>query len=228
VVGNFVVPMERVLNRLKSEFSFARTLYYEYMTQPTSEAVQHELCFSELFDGEVLGLDIEKTRAGFRSCFGILDKIAAAICELFNMNPKDEHIYFENMWRLDSDGRRDKFEAIKNPGLLALYSIATDLNERKDGEWSFYKGWRDDLEHKFVVVYTGESPPEGQMPYHFVKDVVFIREEEFILHFGRLLQLTRSAIFSFVFSVREYASPQKLAGELYLKNQIRSRDFLLE
>lgn len=228
VVGDFVVPMERVLNRLKSEFAFVRHLYYEYVTQATPDEIQHELCFSELLDGEILGLDIEKIRAGFRSCFGILDKIGAAICELYSLHPKNRHIYFNNMWRLDLDGRREKFEAVKNAGLLALYSIATDLNEEKDGEWSFYKGWRDAMEHKFVVVYTGEAPPDDQMPYNFMKDVVFIREEEFVAHFERLLQLTRSAIFSFVFSVREHALAEKSSDALYLTNEISSRNFYSE
>jgi hypothetical protein len=226
MVGDFVVPMERVLNRLKSEFSFARHLYYEFLTQTTPDEIQHELCFSELFDGEVLGLDIEKIRAGFRSCFGILDKIGAAICDLYKLNPKNEHVYFENMWRLSSDDRREKFEAVNNPGLLALYSIATDLNQHKGGEWSFYKGWRDDMEHNFVVVYSGDAPPEDMKPYNFMKNVAFIGEDEFLLHFERLLQLTRSAIFSFVFSVREHAAGNKQPGVVYRDNKIERRDFL--
>jgi hypothetical protein len=228
VVGNFVVPMERVLNRLKSEFAFARTFYYEYLTETSPDEIQHELCFSELFDGEVLGLDIEKIRAGFRSCFGILDKIAAAICELHSLKPKNGHVYFQSMWRLNMDDRMEKFESIKNPGLLALYSIATDLNQHKNGEWSFYKSWRDNMEHKFVVIYEGDTLPENKVPYNFMKDVVFIQEEDFILHFERLLQLTRSAIFSFVFSVREHAAEKKKSGIIYRDNQIRSRDCLPE
>lgn len=226
ISGDFVVPMEMVLNRLKSEFSFARDLYYEYLTNSTPDDIQHELCFSELFDDEVLGIDIEKIRTAFRACFSILDKIGAAICELYGLYPaKDGHVYFQNMWRLDSDGRRDKFEAVKNPGLLALYSTATDLNENKDGEWAFYKSWRNDLEHKFVVVHKGEKPSDVYASHKFMRDLIFIREPDFIWHFGQLLQLTRSAIFSFAFSVRERGLAEKRDGVIYKDNEIPRRNF---
>lgn len=223
IVGDFVIPMELVLNRLKSEFSFARNLYYEYLTHDTPEDIQHELCFSELLQEEVLGIDIEKIRTAFRACFSILDKIGAAICGLYGLYP-DGHIYFHNMWRLDMKGRRDKFEAAKNPGLLALYSIATDLNEKKDGEWAFYKAWRDDLEHKFVVVFTGEKPSDVYTSHKLVRDMVFIGEADFIRHFEHLLQLTRSAIFSFVFSVRERGLAGKRDGVIYLSNGVQRRN----
>lgn len=226
VYGDFVVPMEMVLNRLKSEFSFARNLYYEYLTHSTPDEIQHELCFSELFDDEVLGIDIEKIRTAFRACFSILDKIGAAICELYGLYPtKDRHVYFQNMWRLDSGDRRNKFEAVKNPGLLALYSIATDLNENKDGEWAIYKAWRNDLEHKFVVVHKGDEPPGAYKSHKFMPDIVFIREADFIRHFEHLLQLTRSAIFSFAFAVRDRAQGEKREGMIYRSRQIPRRNF---
>jgi tetratricopeptide (TPR) repeat protein len=60
VVGDFVIPMEMVLNRLKSEFSFSRHLYFEYVSIGQDNEVLHDSCFSELFNDELLGLDVEK------------------------------------------------------------------------------------------------------------------------------------------------------------------------
>jgi hypothetical protein len=225
VVGTFVVPMEAVLNRLKSEFTFARGLYHEYVSQETPEDLQHEQCFSELFEDEILGIDIEKIRTAFRACFSILDKIGAAICELFDLYPGgDRNVYFQNMWRLDVGNRRERFEAIKNPGLLALYSIATDLNDKKNGEWAFYKALRNDLEHKFVVVHRGETPPEIYAKFKFVRDTVFIREADFVRDCANLLRLTRSAIFSFVFCVREHARKQPREEVRYTNIPIQRRN----
>jgi hypothetical protein len=206
VTNNSSIPMEMVLNRLKSEFSLSRRLYYEYLSEDKSYELLHESCFSELFIGELLGVEMEKLRTSFRLCFGILDKIGVAICELYDVYPKNRNIYFQSFWQLDSDGRREQFEAIKTPGLLALYSIATDLNEYKNGELSFFKQYRNDLEHKFVIIHESKNPDNIYATYGYFKDIVYIQEAEFTKHLELLFQLTRSAIFSFVFTVREHDS----------------------
>lgn len=157
IVGDFVIPMEMVLNRLKSEFSFSRRLYFEYLTTEKDYELLHDSCFSELFNDELLGIDVEKLRTAFRSCFGILDKIGVAICELFDLYPPSGKVYFQSFWQLDRNNRRKLFDSNKSPGLIALYSIATDLNENKDGEWSFLKQLRNDLEHEFVVIAIGKN-----------------------------------------------------------------------
>lgn len=226
VVGDFVIPMEMVLNRLKSEFSFSRHLYFEYVSMQQDKEVLHDSCFSELFNDELLGLDVEKLRTSFRSCFGILDKIGIAICQLFDLYPANGMVYFQSFWQLDRDNRREKFNNCKNPGLLALYSIATDLNDKKDGEWSFLKQWRNDLEHEFVVVHKDDKPSDIYKSYDFMKNIVFIKEEDFRENLKRILQLTRSAIFSFVFAVRHKALNEKKEGALYLPNSINRQDYL--
>lgn len=105
VVGDFVVPMEMVLNRLKSEFSFSRRLYYEYLTHERENELQHESCFSELFNDELLGLEVEKLRTAFRLCFGILDKIGVAICELYDLYPPNGQVSFQSFWQLAHKNR---------------------------------------------------------------------------------------------------------------------------
>lgn len=202
VIGNFIAPMEMVLNRLKSEFSFARKLYYDYLNQEQDDDLLHESCFSELFNDELLGVDIEKLRTSFRLCFGILDKIGVAVCELFGLYPQNGNVSFQSFWQLDRNKRREMFEAVKSPGLLALYSIASDLNDRKDGEWAFFKTWRNDLEHKFFIVHKGEKPVDLYNTYHFFDDTAFIKESDFINFLEHMLQITRSAIFSFTLMVR--------------------------
>ena len=205
VTGDYVVPMEFVLKRLKSEFIFARQMYYEFVHDNNDKSIKYESCFSELHNDDILSIDIEKARTSFRVCFGILDKIGVAICDLYKLYPDNKIVFFQNFWQLDKGNRRQKFEEVKTAGLLALYSIATDLNYHKDGELSFFKDWRNDLEHKFVVVHKNEILIDDYATYSFFEDILFIQESEFIENLKILLQLTRSAIFSFVYMVREDA-----------------------
>lgn len=223
--GSFVPAMEMVLNRLKSEFSLARRFYYEYLHEKTDEESTHESCYSELFNDELLGINIEKLRTAFRLCFGILDKIAAAICDLYDVSPPNGTIYFQGFWQLDQGGRREIFERIKTPGLLALYSLATDLNERKDGELAFFKQWRNDLEHKFVVIHEQETPNDLYDSYKINDKIILISEVEFIAQLEQLLQITRSAIFSFVFCVREKGSHENNPDGIYIQNTINRKDY---
>ncbi|MFV9997887.1 MAG: LA2681 family HEPN domain-containing protein [Arsenophonus endosymbiont of Dermacentor nuttalli] len=228
VTGDFIIPMEMVLSRLKSESSLARHLYYEYINPINTSQIKNESGFLELFNDEILGIDIEKLRTTFRLCFGILDKIAVAICELYDLYPTnhkgniDKKIYFQNFWRLDTDNRREKFEKIKSPGILALYSIATDLNEGKNGELSFYKQWRNDLEHKFVVIHKSIKPQDLYNSYNLIKDIIFINKEDFKKHFEQLIQITRSTIFSFVFMFRCEGLTTKKENIHYCDQQIHS------
>jgi len=228
VVGDFVIPMEMVLNRLKSEFSFARHLFYEYQMSEEDLDLLHESCFSELFNDELLGIDVERLRTAFRSCFGILDKIGVAICELYDVYPPNGTVSFQSFWQLDRNDRRSLFDEVKSPGLLALYSIATDLNDRKDGEWHFLKQLRNDLEHEFVVVHKHDEPGDVYSSYELLSNVVFIREDTFISYVKRLLQLTRSAIFSFVFAVRDKALSEEKKDGIYIPNALLRQDFVFD
>lgn len=204
VGGVFIPQMETVLNRLKSEFSMARRCYYEYSNAEidTSHLV-HEECFTDLEVNECLGLNYEKLRTSFRLCFGILDKIALAICEHYSLKPKNGKVYFQSFWQLDKDGRRDRFEAIKNPGLLALYSIATDLNEHKQGEWKDFKRLRNAMEHGFLIITPSDEVSDPFQAYAFSNEVEFVDLLTFEKIVEQMIQLTRSAIFSFVFTFRE-------------------------
>lgn len=211
--GNFVPKMELVLNRIKSEFSLARKNYYDFYHLANSSEQNYEDCYTDLLNNEVLGIAIEKMRLSFRICFGILDKIAVAICELYQIENKG-NIYFHNFWRLDDGNNRSKFEKIKNPGLLALYSIATDLNVNKNGEWSCFKDWRNSLEHGlFIICDDNECETDPFSSFVFNTNIVKIKLSDFLAFIDELLQLTRSAIFSFVFCVRHYAMEIKDNGQ---------------
>ncbi|MGP4813113.1 LA2681 family HEPN domain-containing protein [Psychrobacter sp. 1Y10] len=81
--------MEKVLNRLKSEFGLARLMLYEYKVAKSDNDIDDDACYAELYDNELLGTNIEKLRTAFRICFGILDKIGNAVALLFDLQLKN-------------------------------------------------------------------------------------------------------------------------------------------
>jgi hypothetical protein len=203
--------MEYVLNRLKSEFALARLLYYQALLQETDrwETYDDEVIFTELYEGESIGTRSEMTRTSFRMCFGILDKIGRAICDLFDLANPDEPIYFESFWRprgkdLSSKQKErwPRLNSIRNFPLLALYSQATDLNSHS-GEWGIFKAWRNALEHGMMMLsYSKEAPLD---PYGVLKDNQYLQSvhyDDFVEKTLHFLRLTRSAIFNFTFCAR--------------------------
>jgi hypothetical protein len=147
-----------------------------------------------------------------RACFGILDKIAKAICELYGVSSPTEQIRFESFWkpqgrRLDkkAENRWDQIRNIDNISLVALYSQATDLDPKR-GVWREFKRWRNALEHALLIV--SENDPGEHDPLEVIQkeygDLVVSRTE-FFNHSLLMLQMTRSIIFNYVFCVRAEA-----------------------
>jgi tetratricopeptide (TPR) repeat protein len=191
-----VPKLELLLNRLKAEFAFARKLYYESLGETETE----ETIYYDLGENEVIGANAEKLRASFKACFSIFDKIAHGICFFYDLREKaNEPIYFNSFF--ENKTRWQKIKDRRNPHLTALYSIASDFN-RKEGEFGFYKEWRNTLEHNLFVL---TSDGEYADPFKIFADTGFVQQVSFdffreqVLH---LLQMCRSAIFSYAYCIR--------------------------
>jgi len=213
--AEFIPTMEKILNRIKSEFSISRLLYY-YGNQNKENIFDkndNEVMFSELLESEYINTKSELLRTSFRLCFGILDKIAYAICKLFDLSDQEEKIYFESFWnprgRLKEGSKKqkrwDNINDIDNISLLALYTQSTDLNIKK-GEWGFLKDWRNALEHNFLIIKNDDYEEDDPfMIYKNNPDFIIVDKQYFINKGFQMLQFTRSAIFNFVFMVRKEA-----------------------
>lgn len=136
--------LELLLNRIKSEYAFARWNYYKSLTD---EAFDYDVTFSELFEDEVINSQSEALRASFRICYGILDKIALGICKLYGT--EGGNIYFERFW--EDKNRKEVLDKQKNIHLNALSSIANDLNSKR-GELKHFKNWRNKIEHNLLIL----------------------------------------------------------------------------
>lgn len=191
-----LIQLELLHNRLKSEFSLARQLYFDFISSKQADNIHYE----NIVNGIINGINHERLRTSFRQCFGILDKIAEGICYLFDLEiKKSENIFFESFWNSNqSPSRWSKINTFKNIHLTALYSIACDLN-KKNGEFGFYKIWRNRLEHGLFSLTSSDYKDKNWENQQFAEKTT---EDDFEDKTKHLLQLTRSAIFSFVFCVR--------------------------
>jgi hypothetical protein len=109
-------------------------------------------------------------------------------------------IYFERFW--DDKNRVQILEQKKNIHLNALSSIANDLNS-KWGELKHFKNWRNKLEHNLLILQSKFSL--NLDPFSLIEDdefVVSVDIDEFKAATLQLLQLTRAAIFSYVYCIR--------------------------
>lgn len=185
-----ILSYEQYLNRIKAEFSLVRVLYYESKFSESTK-FDFESCYSELHEQEVINIRSEKLRTCFRLCFSILDKLAIFLCQYFSLNTKG-NIYFHNFWKDNKSNLENK----DNFALIAIYSLICDLNE-KNGQFGFYKKWRNALEHHILFL-VPESFDLSNDPTE-----AYIKISEFKSSLRNLLQFTRSAIFSTVFAIVE-------------------------
>lgn len=214
--GNLVPKLELLLNRIKSEFSFARWMYYKSNTE---DPFDNDVKFSELLDGEIINSQTEFLRTSFRICYGILDKIALGICKLYSIDIK--RIFFETFW--DESKRSEELNKFNNIHLNALYSIACDLNT-KTGELKHFKNWRNKLEHNLLILKDSKDlKPDALEIFEDEQFVVVADVNDFNEKTLHLLQLTRAAIFSYVFCVRLQTIEYKTKDESinYFKVQFK-------
>lgn len=185
-----ILQYEQYLNRIKAEFSLIRVLYYE-ATFSESSKLDFESCYSELNDQEIINIRSEKLRTCFRLCFSILDKLAIFLCQYFGLTI-NKNTAFNNFWHTN----KLKLEEKENFALIAINSLIYDLNE-KNGQFGFYKIWRNSLEHHILFLVPDSFKLSNDSTHTYVKI------SEFESSLQNLLQFTRSAIFSTVFAIVE-------------------------
>ncbi len=196
LVGEVVPRLELLLNRIKSEYALARWMYF--VSTQSVTGISLDAKYSELFEGESLDPSTEILRTSYRQCYGILDKLAEGVCQLYGI-PTDKPFYFESFWQQKEV--KEKLSKIKNIHLGALHSIASDLN-RKRGELRSFKEWRNKMEHGLFVLIDreqGRTDPMGLLDSEFL---MYAAVDEFKQKALHLLQLTRAAIMSFTYCVR--------------------------
>lgn len=213
IANTDIINFEQYLNRVKSEFSLLRVLYFESLNHDSSP-IDYETCYSELNENEIININSEKLRTSFRLCFSILDKLAIVICKYFNF-AITKTTYFHNFWKTN----KIELEKSDNFGLIALYSIIQDLNDKAQGEFGFYKEWRNSLEHNLLFIVPNNSK------YTTDDDHVYIEIDHFKNNLKNLIQITRSAIFSTVFTLLHEYRKNEPSDERYWQMIMEKKNF---
>jgi tetratricopeptide (TPR) repeat protein len=206
LTGESVPAMELMLNRMKSEYCLARALLFQSAHLDAKlqwDVGPFEGTFTDLFDSEEIGLTPEFLRTSFRLCFGVLDRIARGVCTFLKLAQDDDKLYFDSFWRPARDGgaRWQAINSRSSAGLVALYGLARDLNERGNGEWSRLKRYRNLLEHEFLLLSnTQRLTNESRWPLN--RRIPSVPRDELQSDASDMLRFTRSAMFYFAFLVR--------------------------
>jgi hypothetical protein len=205
--GAMVPKMELLLNRMKSEYCLSRALLYQSVAPertPQWDLVPFEGTFTELLDDEEVGIESEFLRTSFRLCFGILDRIARGICDLFKLAGQQENVYFHKFWRPTGKADDQRWVALNqmsNAGLVALYGLARDMSEQKDGEWSHLRRYRNLFEHSLCLV-RKDTAPEDLPPWFDGEPLPSVSRRQMRADAADMLRFTRAAIFYFALLVR--------------------------
>ncbi len=180
------VNIKHIFDRIIVDFHIGRSLLYQATT-------------SNLEFFPTLTPDLSLI-SGFRYIYGVFDKIAVGLMLCHNIKfHAAESVLFESFWR--------NYPTIKNAvfsegnfNLIALYSIATDL-QSKTGELRFFKEYRNILEHSTLILTKSSIFETASGP------IKKVSREQLLKDLDSLTRIARSAIFSLF---------------LYLKNQART------
>lgn len=186
-----------MLNQLKEEYIYARYLCYSGIMKrraPHFADRQVKLAFAN-YDYVNYSIRIEQLKSAYRILFAILDQIAFAVNEFWNIGFSEtsadaNHVFSSRIKQKD------------NIALTALYWCKCEFTEvygdaSKLSEKDI-KTLRNALEHKFVKVH--EFTRENELKIE--KDSFYhVSEDGLINHTLRLLELAREWIMSFVYAI---------------------------
>jgi tetratricopeptide (TPR) repeat protein len=192
-----VPPIFAMMNTLKGDFLAARRMAFDAIHHAPKDTGS----YSDTLDYAVYGIRSSLLVFAQRACLDILDKIAVAITEYFELGDNKKSIYFHHSrWFTKQSTTATKrswhphFLKSINGGnriIIALAEMALDLEE--DGFLCEQKESRSAGTHRFVVLHDIGKSPSRECPYinhSNIKDF-----KQITLH---SLRLARAAIIYFV------------------------------
>ena len=193
--GPGVPPLFAMLNVMKSDYLAARYLTYQALTAEFPESG----LYADTLDYAIYGIMPSLLALSQRACIDVLDKIAAATTEYFNVPGNVKIVYFWSRWFDDPQkGRPLAWHPSLRPhidrgnsAIIALADVSVDLNE--DGFLIRKKAFRHSSTHRFTVLHD-----IGCQPSRDCAQIEHCGIEEFKEHLIESLQLARAAILYFV------------------------------
>ncbi len=194
----WVKRLEEIVDNLVCDFIIARQHYYYGTSKSRLLGFNISLIQRDEKHSKIRAALLKKS---FKSCYSILDQIGMMIFQILNIDYENKlkqqcrekssppKLYFLNMW--DFDLIDDSYFK-SNVYLGSLYSIAKDLDRTKYSALKGFKTIRNALEHKILLVRN-----EKNDEYETITNLRLSQKTEL------LLILTKSAIFSLVYMIRQ-------------------------
>lgn len=204
-------PVFAMFNILKADFLLARRLIFDSEYKKHTETGS----YSETWDYANYGVPESMLILSQRMCLDILDKIAVAITEYFQLNESKHSIKFESRWiSEDPKTKTVKWnEALKpyiekgNRAIVALAEIALDLKE--SGFLYQKKQLRNAGTHRFMILHDLDIRPSRRSEYmeHSLRSDFYNATIE-------SLRLVRAALIHFVELIALNEGSRKKDGKI--------------
>lgn len=189
-----VPPIFAMFNMLKADFVAARWMTYIARDRLAPETGY----YSATLDYANYGIAQALLLNAQRSAIDILDRVAVAASEHFDLPGDPGKIYFHNRWHIKDSGRlRRPLEWLPlineeiqsgDAALIALSELAEDV--MKGGYLNPQKSLRNESTHRFVVLH--EMGDRGSRDSRYIKH---FSEMDFLDETLQALRVARAAIF---------------------------------
>lgn len=210
-----------LFNQLKSEFCFARLMYFESNGGRGKHYADTNLNLSDSEDYSAFGMSVEKLRASFRSAYSMLDKIAIFINLYYDLSVAEKNINIRDIW-YENNGKNEKiirkiFSDSDNFGIRALFHLSFDIvgaSKNNIGEISpmskTLNEYRNCLEHRFLLLkdydfYSAKLIPNAGYKFALV--------DELYNYTFDLLKLVRAALFYLTFAIEYEENKRKIKSK---------------
>lgn len=215
---NMCPKIHGLVNQIKMEFINARYLIYLGLNELGEKFVNKGTHLIDTLDYPEYGINLEYIRASYRIAYSILDKIAFAMDDYYELNMKKTSISLKSVWgTYDKKQKRlfirPEFENRKNWALRGLYWLSKDLFESGmfrdaiEPEAREIAQIRNHLEHKYLKIHymlaeEFYSSQKDSFKYSFQDTLSYsVKRGDFEDKALKLLKMVREAIIYFLLSI---------------------------
>lgn len=193
-----------MINVMKSDFAFARQVYFEVREYDTDTLFYETTSHADTLDYAVYGVRFSALTSAQRIAFDILDKIAVALASYLGVKAAHKTSFSQVWGRHEKGGVFIPNEEIEtclrtgNPGMISLYNIYHDISKddsRGHGFMEAHKSYRNSSTHRFSVLHDDMFPSDHSSLSLAVDHMHLQRFESLTLD---SLKLARAALFYFV------------------------------
>ncbi len=220
--------LAKYLNQIKEDYAVARLLLVQSQYKRTDfDSISKRTSYVYALDYSQFNLYVGLLKSAFKDAFNILDKIAVFINDYYQLDFKENDIYFDSIrgkgrkasiWEENSVIRKEILNS-ENLSLYALYDIYRDFKSNRHRR---IQNLRNTLTHRRLVVFDSLlASVEDKTDKHNIDSDTLLEETI------DLMRLTRVAIIYLInFVNTEEEKRHKASGKPILNMYVDTSQFL--